>query len=56
MDEKAERRRVKARLFTIISKMEEVKEIAYSSNNEDLIAPSFANFLQELEAQHYCGD
>ena len=54
-EDKRERRKVKARLFTIISKMEEVKSLADSTGNDDLISCSFRNFLQELECQHYTG-
>jgi len=55
MSKEAERRKVKSRLFTIISKMEEVQDLAQVSGNDDLISCSFANFLQELEMQHYIG-
>ena len=53
MDKKAERRKVKARLFTIISKMDEVKSLAMASDNYDLISGGFQNFHQELINQHY---
>jgi len=48
-----ERRQIRDRLFTIISKMDEVERIALASDNEDLLPCGFQNFHQSAIEKHY---